>query len=216
MPQDERQDGEVLTEEETKTREGEEQSGQENIRAQIEAVLFAMGESVSIDTLTAALGMEDSRQQVEAVLQDMMKEYERQDRGIRIVRLEDSYQLCTKKEMYPVLIRIAKAPKKIMLTDVIMETLAIVAYRQPVTRAEIEKIRGVSCDHAINRLLEYDLIQEVGRLDAPGRPILFGTTEEFLRHFGTDSVDDLPAISPVKVEDFKAEAEEEADVRLGV
>lgn len=189
---------------------------QDQIRAQIEAILFTMGESVSTDTIALALDMADRKDEVQQILTEMMGEYEQSSRGIRLVRLEDSWQLCTKKELYPVLIRIARQPKKITLTDVTMETLAIIAYKQPVTRAEIEKIRGVSCDHAISKLMEYDLIQEAGRLDAPGRPIVFGTTEEFLRHFGTDSVEDLPAINPVKVEDFKAEAEEEADVRLGV
>lgn len=97
-----------------------------------------------------------------------------------------------------------------------METLSIVAYKQPVTKIEIEKIRGVKCDHAINKLIEYNLIREIGRLDAPGRPILFGTTEEFLRNFGVQSLEDLPAINPVQVEDFKAEAEEEVELRLNV
>ena len=96
------------------------------------------------------------------------------------------------------------------------KTKAVVAVDFTGQAVEIEKIRGVKCEHAINRLIEYNLIREVGRLDAPGRPILFGTTEEFLRHFGTGSLDELPAISPVKVEDFKAEAEEEARVQLGI
>ena len=97
-----------------------------------------------------------------------------------------------------------------------METLSIVAYKQPVTKIEIEKIRGVKCDHAINKLIEYNLIREIGRLDAPGRPILFGTTEEVLRNFGVQSLEDLPAINPVQGEDVKAEAEEEVELRLNV
>ena len=186
----------------------------ETLRAEIEAILFSLGESVDIAVIADAVGL--SRTETEKVLKDMQQRYEAADRGIRLIRLEDRYQLSTKKELYPTLIKVVRQPQKTMLTDVLMETLSIVAYRQPVTRTEIEKIRGVKCDHAINKLVEYNLIQEVGRLDAPGRPILFGTTEEFLRHFGTDSVDDLPAMNPVKVEDFKAEAEEEANVRLGV
>lgn len=184
------------------------------VKAAVEAILFTMGESVDTDTLSQALQME--KEDLEGVLAQMAEDYEQEDRGIRLIRLEDRCQLCTKKEQYPVLIRIAKQPRKISLTDVVLETLSIIAYKQPVTRMEVEKIRGVKCDHAINKLMEYDLIQEVGRLDAPGRPIVFGTTEEFLRHFGTDSLDNLPAINPVKVEDFKEEAEEEADVKLGV
>ena len=107
----------------------------------------------------------------------------REDRGIKLIELEGAFQLCTKQEYYDCLITIAQQPKKAVLTDVMLETLSIIAYKQPVTKAEIEKIRGVKCDHAVNRLVEYDLVQELGRLDAPGRPILFGTTEEFLRMF---------------------------------
>ena len=178
----------------------------ETLRAEIEAILFSLGESVDIAVIADAVRL--SRAETEKVLKDMQQRYEAADRGIRLIRLEDRYQLSTKKELYPTLIKVVRQPQKTTLTDVLMETLSIVT--------EIEKIRGVKCDHAINKLVEYNLIQEVGRLDAPGRPILFGTTEEFLRHFGTDSVDDLPAMNPVKVEDFKAEAEEEANVRLGV
>ena len=103
-----------------------------------------------------------------------------------------------------------------MLTDVILETLSIIAYKQPVTKLEIEKIRGVKSDHAVNKLMEYNLVQEVGRLDAPGRPLLFGTTEEFLRNFGVQGLDELPELDPVQIEDFKAEAEEEIQLKLDV
>ena len=97
-----------------------------------------------------------------------------------------------------------------------METLSIIAYKQPVTKAEIEKIRGVSSEHAINKLLEYELIQELGRLNIPGRPILFGTTEKFLRCFGVESTDELPVLDEVQIEDFKAEAEAELDINVNV
>ena len=149
-------------------------------------------------------------------LQSAMERYEKEDRGIRIIELEDSFQLCTKKEMYEYLIRVAKQPKRYALTDVLLETLSIVAYKQPVTKLEIEKIRGVSSEHAISKLVEYNLVQELGRLDAPGRPLLFGTTEEFLRSFGVSSIDELPVLSPVQVEEFKQEAEEEMHVKLDV
>jgi segregation and condensation protein B len=184
------------------------------LKASLEAVLFSMGDSVDPESIAQAL--EVSEETIRNVLDEMVNDYESAERGIRIIRLEGRYQLATKKEQYPVLIRLVRQPRKISLSDVVLETLSIVAYKQPVTRAQIEKIRGVSCDHAINRLLEYGLICEAGRLDAPGRPILFGTTEEFLRHFGTDSLDDLPRISPVKVEDFKTEAEEEAKLKLDI
>ena len=112
------------------------------------------------------------------------------------------------------MINIALHPQKPVLTEVMLETLSIIAYKQPVTKAELEKIRGVKCDHAVNKLVEYNLVRELGRLDAPGKPILFGTTEEFLRSFGVQSTEDLPTISPVKLEDFKAEAEEEIQLQL--
>ena len=110
----------------------------------------------------------------------------------------------------------AKQPRKAVLSDVVMETLSIIAYKQPITKLEIEKIRGVKCDHAVNKLVEYNLVKELGRLDAPGRPLLFGTTEDFLRHFGIHSLEDLPSMNPVQIEDFKAEAEEEIDMKLKV
>ena len=146
----------------------------------------------------------------------MMDRYQAEERGIQIIELEHSYQLCTKREYYETLIKIAKQPARIVLTDVLMETLSIIAYKQPVTRIEIEKIRGVKSDHAVNKLIEYNLVKELGRLDAPGRPLLFGTTEEFLRHFGVQSLDQLPVINPMKVEDFKTEAEEEVELKLQV
>ena len=135
---------------------------------------------------------------------------------MRVIELENAFQMCTRPELYDYIIRLTHQPKKHVLTDVMLETLAIVAYKQPVTRSVVEQIRGVSSDHAINRLVEYGLICETGRLDAPGRPILFGTTEEFLRTFGLKSSEHLPLIDPVKVEEFKTEAEAEADVDITV
>ena len=195
-------------------RPGQVSSDKAELKAALEAILFSMGDSIDPESIARAL--EVGEDLIRSVLDEMAQEYESPERGIRLIRLEGRYQLATKKEQYPALIRLVRQPRKISLSDVVLETLSIIAYKQPVTRAQIEKIRGVSCDHAINRLLEYGLISEAGRLDAPGRPILFGTTEEFLRHFGTDSLDDLPRISPVKVEDFKAEAEEEARLKLEV
>lgn len=103
-----------------------------------------------------------------------------------------------------------------MLTDVLLETLSIIAYKQPVTKLEIEKIRGVKSDHAVNKLVEYGLVEETGRMDAPGRPLLFGTTEEFLRRFSVQSLDELPSLNPEQVEHFKEEAEEEAQLKLDI
>jgi len=185
-----------------------------NAEAIIESVLFTMGRSVSVDELSGVL--EQDKATVCRLVRHMMDRYAQEDRGIQIIELEDAFQMCTKPETYEYIIRLTHQPKKHVLTDVMLETLSIIAYRQPVTRAVIEQIRGVSSDHAINRLIEYGLVCEAGRLDAPGKPILFATTEEFLRTFGLKSHDELPLIDPVKVAEFKAEAEEEADIRIQV
>ena len=182
--------------------------------AAIEAILFAMGESVELSRIAAAVGQD--KDTTRRLLHHIMDRYQEEDRGIQIIELEQSYQMCTKKEYYENLIQIALHPQKPVLTDVMLETLSIIAYKQPVTKAEIEKIRGVKCDHAINKLMEYELVRELGRLDAPGRPILLGTTEEFLRSFGVQALDELPVMDPVQLEDFKAEAEEEIQLKLDV
>lgn len=180
------------------------------IEGRIEAVLFSVGEAVSLETLSNAL--EIDKKTVSKIIHNMMDSYDHANRGIRIIELEDSFQMCTKADYYDTLIKILNTPRKHVLTDVLLETLSIVAYKQPITRQEIEAIRGVSCVHAVNKLVEYNLIQEVGRLDAIGRPILFGTTDEFLRSFGVQSTDDLPIITPDKIEDFKQQALEEAQL----
>ena len=177
----------------------------EEYEAAAEAILFAMGDSVEIKKLAFALQVNE--REAEMILRNLADRYQ-------ILELDGAYQICTKPSQYEYLIRIAKQPRKQVLTDVLLETLSIVAYKQPVTRVEIEKIRGVSCEHAINKLLEYGLIQEAGRLDAPGRPILFGTTEEFLRCFDVQSVEELPDMNPEKVEELKQEAEEEVQLQL--
>lgn len=184
------------------------------IESIIEAILFTMGDSVEVSRIAKVI--EQDTETTRKIIHNMMDRYEEEERGIRILELEDSFQMCTGKEMYEYLIRIAKQPKHYHLTDVVLETLSIIAYKQPVTRLEIEQIRGVKSDHAVNKLIEYNLVTEVGRLDAPGRPILFGTTEEFLRRFGVQSVDELPSIAPEKVEDFKAEAEDEIQLKLNL
>ncbi|HJA42565.1 SMC-Scp complex subunit ScpB [Lachnoclostridium sp. An118] len=180
----------------------------------IEAILFTMGNSVELSKIAAAIGHDEET--TRRLIHNMMDKYDTDDRGIRIIELEDSFQMCTKPQMYEYLIKVARQPRRYVLTDVQLETLSIIAYRQPVTKLEIEKIRGVKSDHAVNKLVEYDLVCEVGRLDAPGKPILFGTTEEFLRRFSIHSLDELPGINPEQIESFKHEAEEEAQLRLDV
>ena len=185
-----------------------------NYEAIIEAILFTMGESVELEKIADAIELD--KKETQKIIEQMMEHYKDDSIGLQIIELDGAYQMCTKSEMDEYLIRIAKQPKRHALTDVLLETLSIIAYKQPITKVEIEKIRGVSCDHAVSKLVEYNLVCELGRLDAPGRPLLFGTTEEFLRSFGVQSLDELPALSAVQVEEFKQEAEEEAKVKMEV
>ncbi len=185
---------------------------EKHLEAVVEAVLFTMGKSVELRQLAIATGQseEETRQAVER----LKARYDKEERGMEIIELEDSYQMCTRTGFYENLIRVAASPKKQVLSEVVLETLSIIAYKQPVTKMEIEKIRGVKSDHAVNRLVEYNLVQEVGRLDAPGHPALFATTEEFLRRFGIGSTENLPDIDPVREEEIRVEVEEEMKVRF--
>ena len=193
----------------TLTADGSAKSAKEEKKweAVIEAVLFTMGNSVEISRLAAAIEQDEETAR-EAVLR-LMKRYETGKKGMQIIALENSYQMCTRSEYYENLIRVACAPKKQVLSEVVLETLSIIAYKQPVTKLEIEKIRGVKSDHAVNKLVEYNLVYEVGRLDAPGRPALFATTEEFLRRFGIGSTQNLPAADPLVTAEIRMEVEEE-------
>lgn len=184
------------------------------LQGAIEAILFTMGGSVELSKIAAAIELDEKT--TGKLIRNMMDQYEKENRGIRIIELDHAFQMCTKREMYDYLIKVAKQPKRHVLTDVLLETLSIIAYRQPVTKLEIEKIRGVKSDHAVNKLVEYGLVEETGRLDAPGRPLLFGTTEEFLRRFSVQSIDDLPVLDPEQVEHFKEEAEEEVQLKLDI
>ena len=186
----------------------------EKLEAAVEAVLFAMGNAVEVDKIAASIRHDTDT--TRRLVHQMMDRYNSRAGGMEIIELEDSFQLCTRKEYYDALIRVAKQPKKYSLTDVQLEVLSVVAYRQPVTRQEIEKIRGVNSDHALNRLVEYGLVQEAGRMDAPGSPFLFGTTEEFLRNFGVRSTEDLPSVQPEVAEEMKNEAEEEVQLKLNL
>lgn len=180
----------------------------------VEAVLFTMGQSVEIRQLAAAL--ETTEKEAAAAAERLRERFDEEDRGMQILRLEDSYQMSTRTRFYSNLIKVAATPKKQVLTDVVLETLAIIAYKQPVTKADIERIRGVKSDHAVNRLIEYNLVYEAGRMDAPGRPALFATTEEFLRRFGVSSTVELPEMNPEQREEIKSEVEEELNLKLHV
>ena len=184
----------------------------EKAKSAIEAVLFTMGGAVELKSLAAAI--EGDTDTAKALVQELAADYDGQMRGMKIIELNDSYQMCTRKEYYEPLIRVASQPKRHVLSDVVLETLSIIAYKQPITRTEIEQIRGVKSDHAINKLIEYGLIEEAGRLNAPGRPILFQTTEDFLRSFGLPSLEELPVLGATQMAEFKEEAAEEVQLEL--
>lgn len=175
--------------------------------AAIEAILFTMGEAVEAEKI--AFAIDHDVDTTVKIIHNMMDNYEAEGRGIKIIELDGSFQLCTKQEFYDNLIKVCSQPRKYTLSDAALETLSIIAYKQPITKIEIEKIRGVNSDRAVNKLVELELVKEVGRLDAPGRPMLFGTTEEFLRSFGVQSIDELPIISEDMIEQYKEEAEYE-------
>ena len=185
----------------------------DRIEAVIEAVLFTMGDSVEVEKLAAAI--EHDVDTTRKIVHNMMDRYEAANRGIRIIELENDAAKKIENDFFnkSKYIKVASQPRKYVLTDVLLETLSIIAYKQPITKLEIEKIRGVSCDHAVNKLVEYGLAKELGRLDAPGRPMLFGTTEDFLRSFGVQSIDELPVISEDIVEKFKDEAQMELEAQ---
>jgi segregation and condensation protein B len=180
----------------------------------LEAILFAMGDSVEVERLAAVIA--ESPDATREILREMQMEYAEEGRGLALVELDEAFQMCTRGDMYEHLIKIAKIPRKLVLTETLLETLAIIAYKQPLTKSEIEGIRGVSCDHAVNRLMELELVAELGRLDAPGRPLLFGTTEAFLRCFGLTGLEELPHINPVQTEEFRIQAEKEIGLPLEV
>ena len=185
-----------------------ETSRMQELEAAIEAILFTTGRAVGSDELAKAC--ETDIDTIRKTVREMAETWNASTRGTSIIELEDAWQMCTRKEYYPELITLELHPRKPKMTEVLLETLSVIAYKQPVTKAEIERIRGVNSDHAVNKLVEYNLVTELGRAKQPGRPILFGTTREFLRVFGVSSKDNLPEISPIRLEDFREEAEEEA------
>lgn len=182
--------------------------------AAMESILFAMGEAVPIESIAQALCVPKSKAlEMADVLADR---YRSESSGVSLNWYEESVQLSTKPELYEYLIRIAAEPKKPKLTPTLLETLSIIAFRQPVTRMEVENIRGVNSDFAINRLISFDLVEEVGRKEVPGRPLLFGTTQQFLRSFGIRSVEELPEPDTSHMEAFREEAEEEVSSKLDI
>ena len=173
----------------------------------LEGVLFAMGSSVDKGLLADVL--EITQKELEELAASLARSYEVEERGLRLLTLENKLQLSTAEGCYDTLIKMVKKPNPPVLTDVVLETLSIIAYKQPVTKGDIERIRGVSSDHAVNKLVEYGLVEEAGRLNAPGRPILFKTSEEFLRRFNLSTVEELPQMDPVQYEEIVASVESE-------
>lgn len=166
------------------------------IKATIEAILFAAGRVVTIEELVIALEM--NQNQIEEIIKNMQAEFV--DRGIEIIKLENGYQLCSKKEYYEYIYSILDKRTKPNLSTAALETLAIIAYNQRVTKAEIEAIRGVSSDGTIYKLLDYGLIEDAGKADLPGRPITYKTTSEFLKMFGYETLANLPELPRYKLD----------------
>ena len=171
----------------------------EKQKAIIEAILFAAGRVIKINELMGILEL--SSDDVVTIIDSMKEEYKNSDRGIEIIRVEDGYQLTTKKEMYEYLYPIFDKRSKPNLTQASMETLAIIAYNPKITRAEIEAIRGVNSDGTIYKLLEFNLIENVGKADLPGRPTMYATTPNFLKMFGMSSLEELPELPKYKLDE---------------
>lgn len=165
----------------------------ENIKYAIEGILFAAGEPVKAAKLAVVL--EKPIDEVEAAVAALKEEYNNDHRGFNIIDISDGYQICSRPEYYTYIREILGEQRNQPLSNAAMEALAIIAYKQPVTRGMVEKIRGVNSDGCVNRLYERGLIEEAGRLDAPGKPILYRTTDTFLRCFGLRTPRDLPPIS---------------------
>lgn len=171
----------------------------QKIKSIIEAILFAAGREVNIKELIMTLEM--NKEEIENIILSMQEEYKKEDRGIEIIKIEDNYQLCTKKDLYDYVYPILDNRTKPSLSNAALETLAIIAYNPKITRAEIESIRGVSADACIYKLLEFGLIQEAGKADLPGKPMTYVTSDQFLKMFGYTSLNDLPELPRYKLDE---------------
>ena len=167
-------------------------SSKPKIKSSIESLLFVSGEPLTIRDLSNTL--EISTKMVKCILDEMQNEYEEEKRGIKLISINGEFQLVTKAENSDYIQKLLRKNKRQSLSQASLESLAIIAYKQPITRVDIDEIRGVKSESALQRLLEKDLIKEVGRLEVPGRPILFGTTDEFLRQFGLKELNELPSL----------------------
>lgn len=170
-----------------------------NEKGRIEAILFVAGDAVAVRDLARAMGLGENA--VQAALKELSDEYDFRQCGLMIKRFGDKVQLATRPMYAEDVVRLLQPVQKQSLSQAAMETLAVVAYRQPVTRAEVEQIRGVKCDYSLQSLMNKGLIREIGRKETIGRPILFGTTEEFLSRFGIESLESLPPLPETEKEE---------------
>lgn len=166
----------------------------DEIRSIIEAIMFAYSEPISIKELNNAINEELSSKEIEIMLNSLIQEYKENNRGIQIIKLQDKYQMCTNKEYSEFVKNMLEPKRKKTLSQATLETLTIIAYKQPITKVEIEEIRGVKSDKVIQTLLENELIYEAGRLDKIGKPIIYKTTNEFLKLLSIEKLEDLPPI----------------------
>ncbi len=172
--------------------EMEEVSINNRLMSVIESLLFVSGEPLKIKEIANIIECDINFTNV--LLKNMTNKYEEDDRGIKLIEIEGSYQLVTKKKNSEFIQKLLKTNVRQSLSQAALETLSIVVYKQPITRVDIDEIRGVKSDRAIQTLLEKELIKECGRLEVPGRPILYATTEEFLRHFGLENLSQMPSL----------------------
>ncbi len=161
-------------------------------QAIVESIFFAMGKPIEVKEIAQAMNL--SIKEVEEIIEKLREKYQLENSGIELMELDGKYQLCTKKKYYEYLIKLIKNFPKQELSQAALETLSIVAYKQPVTKLEINKIRGVNSDKALNRLIEYGLVVESGRQNVPGRPLLFATSDEFLRRFGVQNLEQFDVV----------------------
>ena len=173
----------------------------------IEALLFYSGDIITGERLCEICDIEEIK--IHMAIYKLNEIYQKTNSGIEIIEVDDGYQMCTVPKYMSYIQKFRQKPVRSLLTQALIETLSIVAYSQPITRTQIEDIRGVRCEHAMSKLIEYKLIEEVGRLSVIGRPILFGTTSEFLRHFGFKNLEELPKIKDELLQKFKDEVKEE-------
>ena len=171
----------------------------EKIKQVIESIMFAVGRDISTKELSSVLEM--IPENIEEIIESMRVEFEEASRGVQIIKVNDGYQLCSRKENYEYIYQIIDKRNKPNLSQAALETLAIIAYNPKITRAEIESIRGVNSDGTIYKLLDHNLIEDAGRLDAPGRPTTYQTTKEFLRMFGYTSLEELPELPRYKLDE---------------